>query len=72
MTLLLTPKKYYSNSFYSYDKKRKLSSYNVTRTICALNDSHIMVNQMEYRKILLIKYHLYKWEMWLFFLEFKK
>ena len=39
---------------------------------CALNNFHILVYQVEYRIIFLLKIHLYEWEIWLFFRVLKK
>ena len=50
-------------SCYSYDKKRGVS-YNMIRVSYAFNDSYILGYLLEYCIILLMRYQLYKWEMW--------
>lgn len=39
---------------------------------CAFNVFHILVYQVEYKKILLMKYHLYKWNVVVYLRIFKK
>jgi hypothetical protein len=45
---------------YSYDEISV--GHNMIRVSWALNDFHIMVHQVEYSKILLMKDHLHEWE----------
>lgn len=39
---------------------------------CAFNVFHILVYQVEYKKILLMKYHLYKWNVVVYLRILKK
>jgi hypothetical protein len=58
-------------SIYFY-REKKVLSIEWLRVTCDLNNFHILVYQIKYSKILLMKDNLYEWEMWSFLWEFVK